>query len=41
MRRVLSTIAVFLRFRTASLAEINARLTAMEEMLTREPPRTD
>ena len=36
---VLSTIAVFLRFRTASLAEINARLTAMEQMLSQDPPR--
>jgi hypothetical protein len=36
---LLSTIAVFLRFRTASLAEIQARLSAMEQMLTQEPPR--
>ena len=36
---VLSTIAVLLRFRTASLAEINTRLTAMEQMLAQDPPR--
>jgi hypothetical protein len=36
---VLSTIAVFLRFRTASLAEIRVRLSAMEEMLLKDPPR--
>ena len=31
---VLSTVGVFLRFRTASLAEIQLRLAAVEEMLT-------
>lgn len=31
---VLSTIGVFLRFRTASLAEIQLRLAAVEQMLT-------
>ncbi|MFG1690587.1 hypothetical protein ACGF5M_00285 [Gemmatimonadota bacterium] len=30
---VLSTLGVFLRFRTASLAEIQLRLAALEEML--------
>ncbi len=30
---VLSTVGVFLRFRTASLAEIQLRLAAVEEML--------
>jgi hypothetical protein len=33
---VLSTIGMFLRFRTASLAEIQTRLAAMEKMLTSE-----
>ena len=31
---VLSTVGVFLRFRTASLAEIQLRLAAVEQMLT-------
>jgi hypothetical protein len=31
---VLSTIAVLLRFRTASLADIQARIAAIEHMLT-------
>lgn len=37
---VLSTIGVFLRFRTASLAEIQARLAAMEEMLLKDQSRS-
>lgn len=37
---VLSTIGVFLRFRTASLAEIKARLAAMEEMLLKDQSRS-
>lgn len=32
----LSTIGIFLRFRTASLAEIQVRLAALEGMLSRE-----
>jgi hypothetical protein len=31
----LSTIGIFLRFRTASLAEIQLRLAALEDILTR------
>lgn len=34
---VLSTIGIFLRFRTASLAEIQTRLAALEEMLKDSP----
>lgn len=37
---VLSTIGVFLRFRTASLAEIQTRLAAMEELLLKDQPRS-
>lgn len=37
---VLSTIGVFLRFRTASLAEIQTRLAAMEEILLKDQPRS-
>jgi hypothetical protein len=37
---VLSTIGVFLRFRTASLAEIQTRLAAMEEMLLKDQSRS-
>lgn len=33
---VLTTIATFLRFRTASLAEIQARLAAMESILMKD-----
>ena len=37
---LLSTIGVFLRFRTASLAEIQTRLAAIEEMLLNDSPRS-
>ena len=37
---VLSTVGVFLRFRTASLAEIQTRLAAMEEMLLKDQSRS-
>lgn len=37
---LLSTIGVFLRFRTASLAEIQTRLAAMEEILLDDSPRS-
>jgi hypothetical protein len=33
----LSTVGIFLRLRTASLAEIQLRLAALEEMLTSRP----
>ena len=33
----LSTVAVFLRLRTSSLAEIQLRLAALEDMLTAQP----
>ena len=33
----LSTIGIFLRLRTASLIEIQLRLAALEELLTRKP----
>ncbi len=36
----LSTVGVFLRFRSASLAEIQLRLAALEEMLIRNGPRS-
>ena len=37
----LSTVGVFLRFRTASLSEIQLRLAALEEMLSSEPDAED
>ncbi|MGB7212015.1 MAG: hypothetical protein WBC97_05250 [Gemmatimonadales bacterium] len=37
---VLTTIAIFLRFRTASLAEIQLRLAALERMLASPPDQT-
>jgi hypothetical protein len=33
----LSTVAVFLRLRTSSLAETQLRLAALEDMLTAQP----
>jgi len=35
---VLSTVGMLVRFRTASLAEIQTRLAAMEGMLSHDPP---
>ncbi len=37
----LSTVGVFLRFRTTSLSEIQLRLAALEEMLSPEPDADD